>query len=64
MLLVCETNQTLRLQALMGRSNTAYSQIELMHAFTLFADSDGSHGFISYKLLKSALVCSDSPVHP
>ncbi|DBB07871.1 hypothetical protein WJX82_008511 [Trebouxia sp. C0006] len=44
------------LQALMGRSNTAYSQAELMHAFTLFADPDGSHGFISHKVLKSALV--------
>jgi len=59
-LLVCETNRTLQLQALMGRSNTAYSQTELMHAFTLFADPDGTHGFISHKVLKSALVCCDS----
>ncbi|KAA6424400.1 MAG: hypothetical protein FRX49_05612 [Trebouxia sp. A1-2] len=43
-------------QALLGRNSTAYSQIELMHAFTLFADPHGSHGFISHKELKSALV--------
>ncbi|DBB03939.1 hypothetical protein WJX77_001644 [Trebouxia sp. C0004] len=44
------------LQALMGRSNSAYTQTKLMHAFTLFADPDGTHGFISHEVLKSALV--------
>lgn len=43
-------------QALMGGSQTLYTQFELLNAFALFADPDEHSGCISYKSLKDALV--------
>ena len=46
----------LLLQAVLLQSPSLYSYHELLSAFTLFADPDGSSGCITYKALKNALV--------
>ena len=40
----------------MGKSNTKYSQYDLLNAFALFAEPDGPSGCISHRALRAALV--------